>query len=247
MCLLIVAWKVRDDLPVVVAANRDERLDRPASAMALLSEGPPRVLGGRDEQAGGTWFALNEAGVFAGLTNRPPTAGADPVKRSRGELPLALAAHASAAEAVDAFAGRFRPVDYNPAWLLVGDRRALFAVDMTGTGSPRVTPLAPGLHIVENQPPGTESPKVAHVRGRLAGVGTLPPGELGARLEAVLADHTAPGEGERAALSAACVHTEGYGTRWSGIVTVPRDEGARPRFRYAGGPPCRSAFVEVRL
>src|SRR5919202_1432063 len=139
MCLLIVLSRTRHDLPLVVAANRDERLDRPQTAMTVLREAGPRVLGGRDEQAGGTWFALNEAGVFAGLTNRPPTDGAYPAKRSRGELPLALDSYWSAAEAAESCVGRFRPADYNPAWLLVGDRHALFSVDMPGAGSATVT------------------------------------------------------------------------------------------------------------
>ena len=61
--------------------------------MTVLAESDPRILGGRDEKAGGTWLAVNEHGVVAGLTNRPAPDGADPARRSRGEIPLALAAH----------------------------------------------------------------------------------------------------------------------------------------------------------
>lgn len=247
MCLLIVFWRVRDDVPVVVAANRDERLERPATPMAVLRDANPRVLGGRDEQAGGTWFALNDRGVFAGLTNRPPMTGVNPVRRSRGELPLALAGYSSAAEAVTGFARAFKPGEYNPAWILVGDRDALFAVDMTGNDVPIVSPLPPGLHIVENQPPGSETPKVVHVRQLLARIDTLASEAVVSRLQAVVADHHVPATGARAALSAACVHTDGYGTRWSGIVTVPAPAGSPPRFRYADGPPCRAPFVETEV
>ena len=247
MCLLIVLWRAHPDLAVVVGANRDERLDRPATPMTVLNQADPRVFGGRDEVAGGTWFALNEHGVFAGLTNRPPGEGGYPVKRSRGELPLALACHRSAAEAVEAFAVRFDPVDYNPAWILAGDRDDLFAVDMTGTGSPEVRPLTPGLHIVENHPPGTETPKVARVRALLAGLETLSAEAVVARLQTVLADHQPAATGERAAMSAPCVHAEGYGTRWSGIVTQTVSA-APPRFWYTGGPPCTTPWqCGVRL
>ncbi|HYD57181.1 MAG TPA: NRDE family protein, partial [Burkholderiales bacterium] len=31
MCLILVAWRVRPDLPLVVAANRDEFHARPAT------------------------------------------------------------------------------------------------------------------------------------------------------------------------------------------------------------------------
>ncbi len=71
MCLLVFAWQTEPEYPLVVAANRDERLDRPAQALCVLQEERPRILGGRDDLAGGTWLAVNEHGVVAGLTNRP--------------------------------------------------------------------------------------------------------------------------------------------------------------------------------
>jgi uncharacterized protein with NRDE domain len=217
----------------VIGANRDEVLERPATAMTVLRASGPRVLGGRDELAGGTWLAVNEHGVVAGLTNRPASvAGRDPTKRSRGELPLALASHATAREAVGVFAAAYKPSDFNPAWLLVGDAQSLWYVDMTGEDTPAVTELPPGVHVLENRPLEEPSAKVARVRALLA---------RGSRPAAVLADHERT-DPERAT-SAACVHTEKYGTRWSAVVTV--DAGARPRFTYADGPPCTTPFADA--
>ena len=102
MCLLVVASQVVAEEPLIVGANRDEVLDRPSTSVTVLDEGPPRILGGRDELSGGTWLAVNEHGVCAGLTNQPLGDAKDPSKRSRGELPLALARHATASEAVEA-------------------------------------------------------------------------------------------------------------------------------------------------
>src|SRR4051812_22050566 len=157
--------RVHPDAPLIVGANRDELLERPAIPMSVLRESNPRILGGRDELAGGTWLAVNEFGVVAGLTNRPTGGQRDPSKRTRGELPLALAGHRSAAAAVEAFASHYRPSDFNPSWLLVGDREGAFGIDMTGDGAPVVTPMAPGVHVLENRPADTPSPKVDHVRG----------------------------------------------------------------------------------
>jgi uncharacterized protein with NRDE domain len=254
VCLLIMLAQTHPGFPLVVAANRDELLDRPAVAMTVLREARPRVLGGRDELAGGTWLAVNDAGVVAGLTNRPATK--DPAKRSRGELPIALASHTSAAAAVEAFATELRPSDYNPAWLLVGDREAAFAVDMTGGDSPEIEPLRPGIHILENRALGAASPKVDHVRHLLEGVERLPGDALIRRLQAVLGDHNVP-EGHIAAaegstvevpqeVKAACVHTERYGTRWSGIVTVSASPDDAPTFRYAEGSACRASWLCCR-
>src|SRR5262249_50872203 len=163
--------------------NRDERLDRPAVAMTVLREAAPRVLGGRDELAGGTWLAVNDAGVVAALTNRPTAGGRDTSKRSRGELPMLLASHPSAAAPVETFGSKVSSHDYNPAWLLVGDRESLFAIDTSGRDSPVIRRLPPGVHILENRPLGTTSPKVAHVRHLLAGIDRLPEGPLVQRLQ----------------------------------------------------------------
>ena len=252
MCLLIVLAQQRDDLPLVVAANRDELLERPAIPMTVLREAGPRILGGRDEQAGGTWLAVNEAGVVAALTNRPVKGERDPTKRSRGELPLMLARHTSAAAAVDAFAAR--PADYNPAWLLVGDRDALYAVDLAGDDEPVVERLGPGVHILENRPLGAESPKVDRVRSLLTGVGRISDEALIPRLHAALSDHQvpelSPADAEELGefpveVRAACVHTERYGTRWSAVITVPRSTAQPPVFHYADGQPCQAPFEDA--
>ncbi len=264
MCLLVVVSRLDPGTPLVVGANRDERLERPATAMAVLSEAGPRILGGRDEEAGGTWLAVNEHGVVAGLTNRPSPAGRDPTKRSRGELPLALAAHREARSAVEEFVARFRTADYNPAWLLVGDRTSLYALDMTGAGAgdpeeirPRVEELGPGVHILENNPLHTRSPKEAHVRELLGDLDALGGADLIERVQSVLVDHTVPeaaaahvssggaGEGRPLPTLAACVHTDTYGTRSSTVVGVPAASGRHPQVLVADGHPCTSAYVDV--
>ena len=71
MCLLVIAFQMITDAPLIVAANRDERYDREATYLTSLLSVSPRTLGGRDELAGGTWLAVNEHGVVAGLTNKP--------------------------------------------------------------------------------------------------------------------------------------------------------------------------------
>jgi len=239
------------DTPLVIAANRDERLEREAEAVTVLQPSGPRILGGRDSLAGGTWLAVNEHGLVAGLTNRPSPTGRDPSKRSRGELPLALARHENAANAVEEFVGRFRPDEYNSAWLLVGDRRSLYYLQMAGQGAPEVERLPPGLFVLANGPLGEASPKTDHVRSRVEKIAELAEADRIALLVSVLSDHSIPpGAAEMAAtndrpveLASACVHTEGYGTRSAALVTVPAE--GKPRMSVADGAPCCTPFVDV--
>ena len=264
MCLLIALWQVVESAPLIVAANRDERYDRPATPMTVLHQAGPRILGGRDLAAGGTWLAVSEDGLVAGLTNRPAPQGRDPARRSRGELPIALARHGSAAAAADWAAAAVHPEDYNPCWMLAGDRESLRYLDLTAGPRPRVRALPPGIHVLENEPLGGESAKAAHVAGRTAqavaawrAAGTVPadppggpgpaagPGGLAAALAAILRDHAPPpglGAASRPAFTgAACVHSPLYGTRSAMIVTVPQS--GRPRILVADGPPCQAPLL----
>lgn len=256
VCLLIVLSRCHRQSPLVVAANRDELYERPAVPMTVLQPAAPRILGGRDDMAGGTWLAVNDAGVFAGLTNRPTTEGRDPTRRSRGELPLSAARHGSAAEAVAWLTAHVDPSSYNPAWLFVADRRSLFAVEVAGGPRPVAEPLGPGVHVLENRPLGAPSAKVDRVRTLIDDVEELPLRMLERRLQVVLADHELPtaaplSSGAESAdprrppaTEAACVHTDHYGTRWSAVISMP-ELGAPPRFSYTPGPPCTTTSEDA--
>ncbi len=257
MCLLVVAFRLFADTPLLIGANRDEYLNRPAVPMTALRDRGPRVLGGRDEQSGGTWLAVNEWGVFAGLTNQPREAGRDPSRRTRGELPLALTAQPDARRGVEEFLVHHRPADYNGSWLLMGDRDSLFFIDFTGLAEPVAVALAPGLHILENRALGAPSPKAARVAAALApatdGTTAL------TALRRVLGDHTVaeppgtadppgPDGPDTAATprsSANCVHLDGYGTRSSCLFRYGTDGREPPQVWVADGPPCTAPFVDV--
>ena len=252
MCLLAVMHRIHPEAPLVVATNRDEDLSRPAETMTVLQAAGPRILGGRDLVAGGTWLAVNEHGVVAGLTNRP-SGVAHPARRSRGELPLALASHATAAAAVADFRQRFSPGDFRPGWLLVGDRHDLFSLDMTGGTAPAVTALPPGIHVLENRPPGTQSAKVLLATATLQQAQALRGDALREHLGKMLRSHVIPPgaatplQGETTARpghrQTACVHDDPYGTR-SALIVLVGDQGT-PRLWAADGPPCRAPLDPI--
>ena len=257
MCLLITLFRVVPGVPLMVAANRDERLDRPAVVATVLRERDPRILGGRDLLAGGTWLAVSDEGVVAGLTNQPTTDGRDLSKRSRGELPLICAAQPTAKQAVDALAAGVDPASYNPCWMLVGDRDTLFSVGIgQGSPAPEIEQLEPGLHVLENAPLRAQSPKAVFIRElveqRLADQPGAGPAAVAQILQAVLRDHRPTVSEPRAdasgrvwplSLTAACAHAEGYGTRSSAIITVLAV--GRPAMLVADGRPCETPMRDV--
>jgi uncharacterized protein with NRDE domain len=68
MCLIVLGWRVHPDLPLIVAANRDEFHARPA-APAAFWEDHPALLAGRDLEARGTWMGVSRSRKFAAVTN----------------------------------------------------------------------------------------------------------------------------------------------------------------------------------
>ena len=73
MCLILVAYRCHPGYRLLVAANRDEFYDRPATPLAFWDDAP-QVMAGRDLKAGGTWLGITRTGRFAALTNyRDPT------------------------------------------------------------------------------------------------------------------------------------------------------------------------------
>ena len=163
-----------------------------------------------------------------------------------------LARHRTADAAVAHLLEAVVPGQYNPAWLLVGDRRSLWYVELATDLAPTALPLAPGLHVLENVALGAPSPKCDRIRSLIEG---RPEQSVWSALRGVLIDHVLPdgadnatfedGSSRPAATLAACVHTDGYGTRSAALVRVPRDEQRPPEMLVADGPPCTTAFVDV--
>jgi uncharacterized protein with NRDE domain len=84
MCLIVLAWRVHPEHPLIVAANRDEFHARPA-APAAFWEDHPALLAGRDLEARGTWMGVSRSRKFAAVTNYRGAREARAVE-SRGAL-----------------------------------------------------------------------------------------------------------------------------------------------------------------
>jgi uncharacterized protein with NRDE domain len=233
MCTLAVAVGVSPDLPLVVAANRDEHTARP-SRPPFLWEGAPRVLSPRDEQAGGTWLGLNDHALFVGITNRAGVLP-DPSRRSRGML-VADALRAPSAAALHARLADLDPLAYNPFHLLYADRESAHLTWSDGTVLHR-SDLAPGLHVVTERSFGAANDE----RGALVRKlwedlrGDLAPAGLAALLSRHAEDPFA----------ATCVHADafGYGTRSSLILALGRTWEST-RMLWAEGRPCVTPYVD---
>jgi uncharacterized protein with NRDE domain len=156
MCLLIFAHQVLPDVPLLVAANRDEFHSRPTAASDFWPE-RPQLLAGRDLLQGGTWMGVTRSGRFAAVTNYRDPARTAAAPRSRGELPLGFLAGAQTPEDfLREVAARAR--DYAGFNLLVGDRHALWYFTNSASMAPRLLPA--GIYGLSNASLDTPWPKV---------------------------------------------------------------------------------------
>ena len=235
MCTVIVTVGASPDWPLLLAANRDEKLDRPWLPPACHWPGQPDVLAGKDALAGGTWLGLNRAGVVAAVLNRLGSLGPAPGKRSRGELPLLALQHASVAEAVQSItqlnAGQWRSFN-----LVLADRQGATFLRGTGQGRISAQPLSPGTHIVTaREPDDMSSPRVARNLPRFRGAPPPSPPDW-STWPALLADDAPPSE---AAINIAPF--SGFGTVSSSLVAL----GDETAFLTSNGPPGHTPFLPV--
>ena len=146
MCTLIAIHRKVPGRWLVVAANRDEYLDRPAEGPALRRGPGGAVVAPLDAQAGGTWLGLNAHGVFVALTNLR-TGEPNPTLKSRGAVVMDALAFGSADATAGALA-RLPRDTYNSFNCFVADPAAAYLI--TYRDRPEVHSLAPGVHVVGN-------------------------------------------------------------------------------------------------
>jgi len=228
MCIVLFALNAHPDHPLVMAANRDEFLDRPTE-QAGPWPGAPDVIAGRDKKDNGTWMGVTKTGRVAVLTNFRDPASVRRDAPSRGALArdylLGDDPPRAYLERLAARAG-----DYNSFNLLVGGPSGLFWFSDRGPG---IVEVPPGVHGLSNALLDTPWPKV--VRGKAALSRLLADGKpvqeqdlfriLSDPREAP--DHELPSTGvpllfERA-LSAVLVTCPGYATRSSTILLAGPD------------------------
>jgi uncharacterized protein with NRDE domain len=222
MCLIVVAWRARPDLPLVVAANRDEWRRRPAEPARWWES--PAILAGRDLEAGGTWMGITREGRFAAVTNFRDPSDKRPTARSRGAL---VTEFLSSDATPTAFAQSLIPHvrDYNGFNLILGDGESLAYF---GSREGEAREIAPGVHGLSNHLLDEPWPKVT--RGREAMEAALADADPAPRLFKLLSDtagapdeilpRTGVGIEWERRLASPLITGEDYGTRASTVVTV---------------------------
>jgi uncharacterized protein with NRDE domain len=229
VCLIVLAWHVHPEFPLIVAGNRDEYYRRP-TAPAQWWDGREEVLAGRDLESGGTWMGAAKGGRFAAVTNYRRGI-AVPGTRSRGELPASFLQWRIAA--ADFAEGTARQsAGYGGFSLLVADPFELWWVSNIGdVGAQQVQP---GIHGLSNAHLDTPWPKVQSAKAEFAEVVAADDGgrDVSAYLR-LLHDRTLAPDDQlpdtgiprllEKLLSARFIRRSPYGTRASTVLRMRAD------------------------
>jgi uncharacterized protein with NRDE domain len=243
MCTLLFAWQMDADTPIIVAANRDEFRERLAEPPQQLVASP-RIFGGRDLLARGTWLAVDpDGGRVAAVTNRHPRHGSlvrDPSRKSRGELPVRLLETDD--EGAKTLLQSLSANDYNPADIVYLSLDHAFWTSIDPEVGNVFSEIAPGLHeVTQYDMDDRECNKDRRILESLSSRPTTATA-ITSMFEGLLRSHDfSLGEID----DAICAHGENYGTVSSALVSITRD--GTVSYRHADGQPCETAFVSVDL
>ena len=162
MCTVVISLAPADPMPLLLMGFRDEFTGRPWQPPARHWAGSP-LIGGRDEQAGGTWLAVHPAvpRVSCILNARGQEAPAGR-RRSRGELPLRAAdqGHEALRELHKDPAAL---ASYDPFFLVCADLSSALLLSWDGTNAD-LEDLEPATHLLTNA--GHLYPRTGDVTGQ---------------------------------------------------------------------------------
>ncbi len=233
MCLLALFYRVVEDAPVVVGANREEYYARAGEPPRLL-ESPCRMVAGIDPTAGGTWLGVNEHGMLAGITNRLKS-GMPALPRSRGLLLRDLLACPGVAAAVALAARELGGLRYAGGNILLAD--AAGAQGIHAGDWLRVRPLPPGFHVLTDHDVNDVSDRrIGHALGWLEQRSYATAEDCLAALKELCAQ---TGNGS----PPICWRGPDRGTVSSTLVAL-RSSLARSSYLHAQGPPDLTPYVD---
>ena len=250
MCTLVILHRPGHDWPVLIAANRDEMLDRTWSAPARHWPDRPEVVAGRDELAGGSWLGVNDHGVVAGILNRMGSLGPSAGKRTRGELVLEALDHSDAAAAAEALlaldGGAYRSFN-----LVLADNSGAFWLRHDGKAAMRCEAIPAGISMfTAHDRNSLESPRVKrHLPEFERAQPPDPERDAWQSWEILLARQGNSENGEYAE-AAMCIATPlGFGTVNASLLALPAPSSPpqRPLWRFAPGPPCENSFSIIEV
>jgi hypothetical protein len=236
MCTIAILYRAARGTPILLAATRGERFDRPTQYPKIQS-GMPRVVCGIDRQAGGTWLGVNQYGLLCAVANRRKSS-VPPQPRSRGLLCRDLLELRTAKEATAYAAKELKSGAYAGANFVCADAR--YAAVVHGGNKLEVVELSPGLHVLTGGNVDDPRDERHQLVRRMLTLQTLDSAVTFLAVASRVFARKPDSEGRRGV-----VITEGeFGTVSSTLLSLPRKI-QQAVYQYSAGPPCDCPYDDL--
>ena len=247
MCTVVLLRRPGHKWPLMLAANRDERINRPWDPPGRHWPDRADVIAGRDQEAGGTWLGVNNHGVVAAILNRSGSLGPADDKRSRGELVLDALDFAAARDAAEALteidAGAYRSFN-----LVIADHEHAYWLKGQGHGELIAAPAPDGVSVLTAHDLNdiSASPRARHYLPLFQTTAPpVPENNDWASWEALLASREME-SGQTDANAAIHVETDwGFGTVSSSLIALSASPDIKPLWRFAKVWPEQEEYIHI--
>jgi len=230
MCLIFLSLNQHPQFKLILAANRDEFYNR-LTAPAQFWRDNPRIVGGRDLEAMGTWLGMTRSGKISMLTNYRDPKHINPSAPSRGKLVSDyLMDNISASDYM--YNVSLQGKQYNGFNLLAGTVDELYYYSNYKEG---IQYLNSGFYGLSNHLLDTPWPKIVQGKKIMDPLFKASSPDIEKIFKAMFNETTAPDEllpdtglspERERALSSMFIKTPNYGSRCTTVILVSRDNQA---------------------
>lgn len=230
MCLITLQTASHPIYKIVLAANRDERYDRPTESATFWKDFPD-LLAGRDLEAKGTWLGITKKGKIAAITNcynGESISSNAHLKLSRGKIATDyLTTEVSPTKFLNNLLAKKK--DYQPFNVLLGDIDSLYHFNSLEDS---YSALLKGTNSVSNATLNTPWPKVTKTKREIEKILELSNDHIEELFQMMMDQSVAPDEQllnipldieERKKRSANFIVTEKFGTTITTLLLVDYD------------------------
>ena len=248
MCTTVLLRRPDHKWPIIMAALRDEMVDRPWLPPRRHWPDGEEVTAGLDELAGGSWMGMNDSGVVACILNRTGHLGPAAGKRSRGELVLEALDHADAIDAGVALA-ELEPGAYRPFNMIIADNRDAYWLRHAGPDGPgrvEIIEVPEGISMITAMELNDQrAPRIASYGPRFTEAPVPKPenGDWDAWIVLMTEQIDVHDLEHNRAMTVVSNH--GYGTVSASLLALPAPDVGKPVWRFAPGRPGDTPFDPV--
>jgi|TARA_B100001971_G_C18114926_1_gene496281 uncharacterized protein with NRDE domain len=153
MCTAVIYKNFKSQWPFIISFNRDEFFSRKTLSPKRHWNKYPHILAGKDLKKGGTWFGVNDYGIFVCILNR--NANKNIIKKfntSRGTLVLDILKEKNLEKAKNKISTYFTLKNYNGFNIVISDyKNSYYYTHDSSSKKINITKIIEGISVITNE------------------------------------------------------------------------------------------------